>query len=150
MIYHPLWLTHHPIYVIIGMIYNPKEKTMQEFELSPEEQNPKNPYSLTKTIGLAFLIVLCFLPFIFLFVECDGTSSITTPINYDNYVKIEEGMTYNRVVDILGGQQGELDTSSSYGGYTYKIYTWSNASGTRIITVSFMNNKVSAKSQIGL
>ena len=87
-------------------------------------------------IGL--IVLLCCIPF-------GGGSQWLT---YENYLKIQTGMTYNQVVDVLDNHQGELDSTSSYEGYTYSIYSWT--SGSKCIVVSFDNGKVSAKSQFGL
>lgn len=79
-----------------------------------------------------------------------GCSSSVNYLTYDNYMKIQNGMSYSEVVEILGGHEGQLDTESGYGGYTLKYYTWTNSSGTRCIVVGFENNRVCAKSQYGL
>lgn len=79
-----------------------------------------------------------------------GCSSNINYLTYDNYMKIQTGMTYTEVVEILDGHQGQLDTESGYGGYTLKYYTWTNSSGTRCIVVGFENGRVCAKSQYGL
>ncbi len=71
-------------------------------------------------------------------------------LTYDNYVQIQNGMSYSQVVDILDGHQGVLDTTSSYGGYTLSYYTWSNSSGSKCIVVGFQNGSVCTKSQYGL
>ncbi|MBQ9790712.1 MAG: DUF3862 domain-containing protein [Clostridia bacterium] len=80
----------------------------------------------------------------------DGGASSSTYLTYSNYTKIQNGMSYSQVVDILGDDPGVLDSSSSYGGYTLSYYTWSNNSGSKCIVVGFENGKVCAKSQYGL
>ncbi len=79
-----------------------------------------------------------------------GCSSSPDDITMEEYNQIENGMTYDEVVEIIGSQ-GELSTESEYEGYTIEIYTWyadktigSNAN------VTFENGKVSAKAQVGL
>lgn len=67
----------------------------------------------------------------------------------EKFNKIEIGMTYQQVVDIAG-EEGTLSTESSYGNQTMKIYYWYAKNGISNATVSFMNGKVNAKSQIGL
>lgn len=67
----------------------------------------------------------------------------------EKFNKIETGMTYQEVVDIMG-EEGTVSTESSYGSQTMQIYYWYASNGTSNTTVSFMNGKVSAKSQIGL
>lgn len=83
-------------------------------------------------------------------------SNITTEENVQNekitlekFNKITTGMTYQEVVDIIG-EEGTLSTESSYSSQTMQIYSWSASNGISNATVSFMNGKVSGKSQIGL
>lgn len=85
-----------------------------------------------------------------LFVGCVGEGSIDDYLTYDNYIQIQNGMTYQEVVDILGGYDGTLDTSAGSGGYYLEYYYWSSEYGFEIITVGFENGRVCAKSQIGL
>lgn len=67
----------------------------------------------------------------------------------EKFNKIETGMTYKEVVDIAG-EEGTLSTESSYGNQSMKIYYWYASNGISNATISFMNGKVTAKSQIGL
>ena len=70
-------------------------------------------------------------------------------LTYEKYARISNGMTYSQVVDILG-DDGELTSSAGVSGYTLQYYSWTNASGTRVVVVGFENGRVCAKSQIGL
>lgn len=63
--------------------------------------------------------------------------------------KIKTGMTYKEVVAITG-EEGTLSTESAYGSQSMKVYYWYASNGISNATVSFMNGKVTAKSQIGL
>ena len=102
-----------------------------------------------------YLVVVAVVVFILglilylVFVVGDGGSTINY-LTYDNYTKIQNGMSYSEVVSILGNNEGTLDTSAGYGGYTLSYYTWQNASGTRYIVLGFENGRVCAKSQYGL
>lgn len=79
-----------------------------------------------------------------------GTSSVQEEkVTIEKFNQIETGMTYQQVVDIIG-EEGTLSTESSYGSQTMKIYGWYASNGISNATVSFTNNKVTAKSQIGL
>lgn len=78
------------------------------------------------------------------------SSSYSTYLTYSNYTQIKDGMTYWQVVEILDGHYGELSSSYSYSDTTIKIYSWSNYSETKSITVGFNNNRVYYKSQYGL
>lgn len=67
----------------------------------------------------------------------------------EKFNKIETGMTYQQVVDIIG-EEGTLSTESSYGSQSMKVYYWYASNGISNATISFMNGTVTAKSQIGL
>lgn len=70
-------------------------------------------------------------------------------ITLEKFSKIQTGMTYQQVVDIVG-TEGTLSTESSVGNLTYQIYYWYGSDGISNATISFDNGKVSGKSQIGL
>lgn len=72
-----------------------------------------------------------------------NSSQSSTTLTMDKFNKINIGMTYSQVVNILGFE-GKLFSDAG----TFKVYTWSN--GTTVISISFNNNKVAAKSQVGL
>ena len=120
-------------------------KLNNDFNESPNKNNTKGVW-----IGIVgFLVLFIIVVAVFVSVsEGDGSTS-SNYLTYSNYTKIENGMSYSQVVDILGGHQGVLDTSSSYGGYTLSYYTWSNSSETICIVVGFENGCVCAKSQYG-
>lgn len=65
------------------------------------------------------------------------------------YKKIETGMSYQDVVNVVGGE-GELTGSSKAAGYTMKIYTWNGSDLGSNATVTFQNDKVQSKAQTGL
>ena len=120
---------------------------MEEFNLG----NQTNPPTHTNINKKVIAIVICILVFVVIFaIIISSTAGTKTYLTYDNYRKIQTGMTYNEVVKVLDNHQGDLDISSSYGGYTLAYYTWTNNSGTRCIVVGFENGKVCAKSQYGL
>ncbi len=80
-----------------------------------------------------------------------GTDIVQTQekITLEKFNKIETGMTYQQVVDIIG-EEGTLSTESAYGDQSMQIYYWYASNGISNATVSFINAKVTAKSQIGL
>ena len=77
-------------------------------------------------------------------------------LTMEKYQQISTGMTLEQVEAILG--KGEEQASSgvdmpdmpgmSGGSMTSQTYAWQ--SGTRVVTISFMNGKVVAKAQAGL
>ena len=89
------------------------------------------------TIAVIFILILP---------SCSGK------LNKDNYDKISNGMSVSQVESILG--KGESQASSSvylgeYGGnISSEVMTWQ--SGTKVISITFSNDKVMAKAQNGL
>ena len=67
----------------------------------------------------------------------------------DIFNSIQNGMTYDEVKSLVGCD-GTLSTESSYGDSSMQIYYWYAENGISNMTISFTNNEVSAKSQIGL
>ncbi len=65
------------------------------------------------------------------------------------YKKIKTGMSYQDVVKVVGGE-GELTGSSKVAGYTTKTYTWYGSDLGSNATVTFQNDKVQSKAQVGL
>ena len=70
-------------------------------------------------------------------------------LTLEKFYQIETGMNYNQVVEIIG-EEGILSTESSYNDQSMQIYYWYADNGISNATISFMNGKVNAKSQIGL
>lgn len=70
-------------------------------------------------------------------------------VTLEKFNKLETGMTYKQVVEIIG-EDGTLSTESSYGNQSLKVYYWYSSNGISNATVSFSNGKLTAKSQIGL
>ncbi len=118
---------------------------MEQFNLNQTEINKKknNPGKIIGVV-VAIAIVVIIIGIVF------GVSKKDEWLSYDNYCKIENGMTYSQVVDILDGHEGELTTSGGYGDYSLSYYSWSNDSGDKIIVIGFENGRVCAKSQVGL
>lgn len=81
--------------------------------------------------------------------DANESENDNTKATLDKFNQIETGMTYEEVVGIMG-EEGTLSTESSYGSQSLKTYYWYASNGYSNATISFMNNKVSAKSQIGL
>jgi len=69
-------------------------------------------------------------------------------ITLEAYEQITEGMLYQEVCDLIGGE-GELLSSVEDGDLLTELYTWSNSDGGSA-TVVFENGAMTSKSQVGL
>lgn len=68
----------------------------------------------------------------------------------EEFEAIENGMTYEEVVNIVGGE-GELSNTASSGDYTIELYSWTgNGSANSNANVTFQNGVVTGKAQVGL
>ena len=124
---------------------------MEEFDLGNQNRE-KTPSFNKGTIGAIIVIVVIMACVAIILIGAFGGSSSSSReyLTYENYMKIQTGMTYQQVVSALNNHQGELNSSSGYGGYTLEYYTWSNKTGTRCIVVGFENGKMCTKTQYGL
>lgn len=81
--------------------------------------------------------------------------AIQTVVSKAEYDQIQEGMSYQQVVDIVGSEGEEMSSSKMQGvpGYvpeiTTKMYVWKNPDGTNMICM-FQNDRLITKSQTGL
>ena len=87
--------------------------------------NKKNFISL----AICFSIVVFFLAVIVISAATDSDDYL----NYENYEKIEIGMTYEDVVTLFNNHHGKSNAAGRGG----SIYTWSNDSGSRKIVIAF-------------
>lgn len=127
---------------------------MEEIKLPENETTAKvgqnhSTAILVTAIVIAALTLVC--SFVILAV-LESTPSVSEReyLTYENYLKIQNGMTYNEVVEIFDGHEGNLDSSAGFGDYSLEYYDWTNSSYSIIITIGFENGCVCAKSQIGL
>ena len=131
---------------------------MEEFDFNGFDNNDNNNNNIKnsgRNILIGFACCVMIAAFVLLFVtlsDCNDNSYVSPSsyLTYSNYIKIQNGMTYSQVVEILGNDPGECTTESGYGGYTLSYYTWTNYSGTKCIVIGFENGKVCTKSQYGL
>lgn len=74
----------------------------------------------------------------------------TEYITLEEFNKIQTGMTYDEVVNIIGSN-GTLSSESEVTGYHTQIFTWQGygVPGANA-NVTFQNNKVVTKAQAGL
>lgn len=91
------------------------------------------------------ILIVAALVSLVLLAGCTTQSKIT----YENYLKLQTGMTYQNVVAILG--EGKLISSSDVMGYESEMYTWSDSlSPGSGISLIFQNGVLMTKTQIGL
>ena len=82
--------------------------------------------------------------------SASGTKDDSEYITLDEYNKIETGMTYEEVVEIVGSN-GTVSSQVESNGYKVVIITWyGNGIAGSNANVTFTNNAVSGKAQIGL
>lgn len=84
------------------------------------------------------------------FLFCFALSGRGSPISKSNYEHIDNGMTISQVQGILGKGFEQASSDASFGGMSMsdKQMIWQD--GNQIITVTFMNEKVQGKAQMGL
>lgn len=70
-------------------------------------------------------------------------------VTYANFERISTGASLQEVREILGGA-GTLQAESGSAATTVQSWTWSAADGPGVITVMFVDGKVSTKAQAGL
>ena len=79
-----------------------------------------------------------------------GVSNKSEYITMEEYNQIENGMTYEEVKEIVGSN-GEVSSTVSMNGTTVTIYTWyGNGVAGSNANVTFTNNEVTGKAQVGL
>lgn len=84
--------------------------------------------------------------------SADNKQETKGKVNYENFEKIENGMTYEQVVKIFG-EEGEILSEADMGigdEYATAIYCWYDWTGVANCNVTFQGGKVIAKAQIGL
>ena len=94
-------------------------------------------------LGICLFIVFIFFAVIIISAATDSDDYL----NYENYEKIEIGMTYEEVVTLLDNHHGKSNTTGRGG----SVYTWSNDSGSCKIVIAFdKDDRVADKRQSGL
>jgi hypothetical protein len=71
-------------------------------------------------------------------------------VTLENYLKIQTGMTYSQVVEILG-EPGEELSRSSFGDITTVMYSWKGKGSLGAnMNAMFQNDRLISKAQFGL
>ena len=73
----------------------------------------------------------------------------TNTLSLEKYNKLQNGMSYEQVADILGSK-GNLVSSSDIAGITTLSYGWYSQYGVPMVCVVFQNGKAASMYQIGL
>ncbi|PAW37877.1 hypothetical protein CKQ70_30525 [Bacillus toyonensis] len=129
--YQKWWFWVIVAIVVIGVYNGGSENTKQPTEKQVTKEEPKKekqPEVVEKT----------------------NTSSNEKTMTKAEFEQIQNDMSYEEVVKIIGAE-GELQSESTVGEYTSKLYTWKGEGGLGAnANITFSNNKVQAKSQFGL
>lgn len=146
-----------------GAAFCDKCGTPQAEEATALPNKQKKPKKKKKGL-IAVIAVIAFLFVIALIAIGSGDGSVdgssetsenTTEgeyITYEEYEKIQNGMTYDEVVKIIGCE-GRVASSSTVGDITTVSYNWSSkdmGGVTYGATVAFIDGVVTGKSQVGL
>ena len=78
-----------------------------------------------------------------------GVDTDAATITAEKYDQIEEGMSYDDVIGIIGGE-GALLSKSEIEGMSAEIYAWYGEDGISNASITFSDGKVTAKAQAGL
>ena len=79
--------------------------------------------------------------------ETSSKKDNDTKVNYDNFMNIQMGMSYDQVKEIIG--DGKEESSSDIDGLKTILYSW-QGKGMSNISVTIQNNAVTNKAQVGL
>lgn len=89
----------------------------------------------------SLVLLLCLL----LFIGCGGSR-----ITNENYAKVKTGMTLEQVESILGPGTEQASSDASFGGISIDVKNMVWQDKEKIISITFSQDKVQAKSQFGL
>lgn len=83
-------------------------------------------------------------------ISADLSEATAELITLDEFNTIQNGMSYEEVVEIIGSE-GEASSTATVGDITTSIYMWKGKGSVGAnANVTFIDNKVSAKAQFGL
>ena len=81
--------------------------------------------------------------------ESTNSADISTGINEEKFDSIQNGMTYDEVIEIIGSE-GTSVSESEVAGIKTAIYQWDSSDGWGSATVTFQDGKVINKAQMGV
>lgn len=107
----------------------------------------RNAMKYLTLAGATFIISMIFV----IIIASSGGSRANSGFTYENFLKIQNGMTYTEVCDILGSR-GVQQSNTEVEGYSLTVYSWEKNSTFSYanVVVMFENGKVTSKSQVGL
>jgi hypothetical protein len=105
--------------------------------------NPTSAKETTMSIRIAMVLALTMGPL--LLAGCNQKT-----VTKENYDRVENGMSTEEVVEILGEPDDKTSAGAAMEGVTGSTATYSWTDGDRTITVVFVNDKVFTKAQQNL
>ena len=81
--------------------------------------------------------------------ETSSTTDSSTGINEEKFDSIQNGMTYDEVVELIGTEGTSL-SESEVSGIVTEMYSWESSDGFGNATITFQDGIVINKSQIGI
>lgn len=112
----------------------------------------KNKKSSQLVMFLLIFAFCCIAGLIIMFVLDEGGTPHNNSEQYitlDEFNQIQVGMTYDEVVEIIGSE-GTVMSTSTFMDTTYTIYYWYAADEIANANVTFINDVVEGKAQVGL
>lgn len=109
----------------------------------------KQKRSVVKTI-LGCVVLFFAVMIVIVIASGGGDKDEASVMTMEKFNAIQNGMTYEEVVEIVGGE-GVMSNTAGDGDYKISIYSWEgNGSTGSNANVTFTNGKVSGKAQLGL
>ncbi len=78
-----------------------------------------------------------------------GVESSKVTVTSVQYDKVKKAMTYKQVAKLLGGD-GVVSSTAEVAGQKATVYSWNGKSSGSTCMITFLNDKVYSKSQVGL
>lgn len=134
----------------------PIQKTnAQNYQTAPNygsRVTDNNKKSSQLVMFLLIFAFVCIIGIVIIFVsDWEGTPGIDSEqyITLDEFNQIQAGMTYDEVVEIIGSE-GTVMSTTTFMDTTCTIYYWYAEDGIANANVTFTNDVVDGKAQIGL